>query len=310
MSSSTLKTVSHLKNSLSKELDKDGNSERCIDLINQLDGIGDMSLSVLTETLIGTIVSKFKSHDDPSVSSAAKALVKKWKQLAKQAGVGKVTTAPTKPATKSKPKSVQKVAAPATTNESAITEWDHLPGIRKNIANKLYQTFIASTESLEKSGIHADALKSLTTSRASEVEIACHELSKGKKQSYQDKVRSLIFNLKKNTFLREDVILGNTSAETLVKMSKQQLATAEKSKERNATVEKLRGSRRLDWEEANEDKINEMCGIDGELLQASLFTCGRCKSIKTTSTQKQTRSADEPMTVFVLCLNCGNRWKC
>jgi hypothetical protein len=47
------------------------------------------------------------------------------------------------------------------------------------------------------------------------------------------------------------------------------------------------------------DKINEMCGIKGELLQASLFTCGRCKSVKTTSTQKQTRSADEPMTVFV-----------
>ena len=109
MSSSTIKTVSHLKNSLSKELDKDGNSERCIDLINQLDGVGDMSLSVLTETLIGTVVSKFKSHDDPSVSSAAKALVKKWKQLAKQAGVGKITTAPTKAATKSKPKSVQKV---------------------------------------------------------------------------------------------------------------------------------------------------------------------------------------------------------
>ncbi len=53
-----------------------------------------------------------------------------------------------------------------------------------------------------------------------------------------------------------------------------------------------------------------MCGIKGELLKASLFTCGRCKSIKTTSTQKQTRSADEPMTVFVLCMNCGNRWKC
>ena len=25
--------------------------------------------------------------------------------------------------------------------------------------------------------------------------------------------------------------------------------------------------------------------------------------------QLQTRSADEPMTTFVLCLECGNRWK-
>ena len=84
----------------------------------------------------------------------------------------------------------------------------------------------------------------------------------------------------------------------------------EKAEERNATVKKLQDSRRLDWEQANEKKINDMCGIKGDMLKASLFTCGRCKSIKTTSTQKQTRSADEPMTVFVLCLNCGKRWKC
>jgi transcription elongation factor S-II len=24
----------------------------------------------------------------------------------------------------------------------------------------------------------------------------------------------------------------------------------------------------------------------------------------------QTRSADEPMTTFVTCIDCGNRWKC
>jgi transcription elongation factor S-II len=41
-----------------------------------------------------------------------------------------------------------------------------------------------------------------------------------------------------------------------------------------------------------------------------LFTCGKCKSKKTTYYQLQTRSADEPLTSFVTCLNCQKRWKC
>ena len=41
-----------------------------------------------------------------------------------------------------------------------------------------------------------------------------------------------------------------------------------------------------------------------------LFKCGKCKSIKTTYYQMQTRSADEPMTTYVTCMNCGSKWKC
>ena len=44
--------------------------------------------------------------------------------------------------------------------------------------------------------------------------------------------------------------------------------------------------------------------------QEGFFTCGRCKSKKTTYYQLQTRSADEPMTTFVSCLNCDRNWKC
>lgn len=39
------------------------------------------------------------------------------------------------------------------------------------------------------------------------------------------------------------------------------------------------------------------------------FKCGKCKQRKTQYYQMQTRSADEPMTTFVTCTNCGNRWK-
>ncbi len=41
-----------------------------------------------------------------------------------------------------------------------------------------------------------------------------------------------------------------------------------------------------------------------------MFKCGKCKSTDTQYTMMQTRSADEPMTVFVFCTNCSNRWRC
>ena len=39
------------------------------------------------------------------------------------------------------------------------------------------------------------------------------------------------------------------------------------------------------------------------------YQCGRCHKRLCTYFQLQTRSADEPMTTFVTCLNCGKRWK-
>lgn len=40
-----------------------------------------------------------------------------------------------------------------------------------------------------------------------------------------------------------------------------------------------------------------------------LLKCGKCKSLKTTYYQLQTRSADEPMTTYASCNQCGHRWK-
>ncbi len=39
------------------------------------------------------------------------------------------------------------------------------------------------------------------------------------------------------------------------------------------------------------------------------YQCSRCHKRECTYYQLQTRSADEPMTTFVTCLNCGKRWK-
>jgi len=317
---SSLLLVNDLKKSLSKELGETCDVERARDILNQLDQC-EMTLQILSDSLVGTVVSKFKANEDSNVAAKAKGLIKKWKQLAKQAQTSSSSTnvkvtkaAHSSPPTQTvEPKmaatSAKKTSAPAI-DALEPQEWDNLPPLRKNTAKKLLAVFELSKESLGSADIHESAIKSLTTDRASEVEQASHEYAKGNKDAYLDKIRSLVFNLKKNTQLRENVLFGGVSSESLVKMSPNELATDEKIKEREAQVAILKDSRRLDWDQANEAKVNEMCGIKGDLLKASLFECGRCKSHKTTSTQKQTRSADEPMTVFVLCLNCGNRWKC
>ena len=39
------------------------------------------------------------------------------------------------------------------------------------------------------------------------------------------------------------------------------------------------------------------------------FKCRKCSSRSCSYYEVQTRSADEPMTQFIECLDCGNRWK-
>jgi DNA-directed RNA polymerase subunit M/transcription elongation factor TFIIS len=65
------------------------------------------------------------------------------------------------------------------------------------------------------------------------------------------------------------------------------------------------------WEEIivkNRKKMAMLSKSNNE-QGSSMFKCGKCKLNNCTYFQMQTRSADEPMTTFVSCLNCGNRWK-
>lgn len=49
--------------------------------------------------------------------------------------------------------------------------------------------------------------------------------------------------------------------------------------------------------------------IDPATVPDGAYTCSKCKSRKTVFTSMQIRSADEPSTQFVRCLNCGKAWK-
>tara|TARA_B110000967_G_C18848733_1_gene543439 strand:+ start:1340 stop:1621 length:282 start_codon:yes stop_codon:yes gene_type:complete len=61
---------------------------------------------------------------------------------------------------------------------------------------------------------------------------------------------------------------------------------------------------RDDWlQEVYPDNENKM-----EEIIDSILTCGKCKQRKVDYYQKQIRGADEPMTCFCHCLNCGARW--
>ena len=66
------------------------------------------------------------------------------------------------------------------------------------------------------------------------------------------------------------------------------------------------------WEEIilkNKKKL-DMLTKEQNQQGSSLFKCGKCRLNNCTYYQLQTRSADEPMTTFVTCINCNNRWKC
>ena len=62
------------------------------------------------------------------------------------------------------------------------------------------------------------------------------------------------------------------------------------------------------WE-AYERRIGQRKQYTESKAVTSFYKCFRCKDKRTKVTQMQTRSADEPITNFIVCLTCGNTWK-
>ncbi len=56
-------------------------------------------------------------------------------------------------------------------------------------------------------------------------------------------------------------------------------------------------------------KLMDRYSEENKAKGSNIFKCGKCKEKNCTYYQLQTRSADEPLTTFVTCLSCNNRWK-
>lgn len=114
--------------------------------------------------------------------------------------------------------------------------------------------------------------------------------------SQKVKYRSIMFNMKdsKNPDLRRKVLLGEVNGERLITMTPEEMASEQRKRE----VEELKEKALFECERAAAPKAS-----------TDQFRCGRCGQRKCTYYQLQTRSADEPMTTFVTCVNCNNHWK-
>ncbi|XWS35423.1 hypothetical protein CRYUN_Cryun21dG0124900 [Craigia yunnanensis] len=110
------------------------------------------------------------------------------------------------------------------------------------------------------------------------------------------KYRSIMFNMKdpNNPDLRRKVLLGEVKPERLITMTPEEMASEQRQRENKEIKEKAL----FDCERGAAPKAT-----------TDQFKCGRCGHRKTTYYQMQTRSADEPMTTYVTCVNCNNRWK-
>ena len=58
-----------------------------------------------------------------------------------------------------------------------------------------------------------------------------------------------------------------------------------------------------------ERSMKKEVSIVNEKDYKGLFRCAKCREYKTTYYEMQTRSADEPMTVFITCHICDITWK-
>jgi len=112
-------------------------------------------------------------------------------------------------------------------------------------------------------------------------------------QIYFDKLKSVFINLKNQEKLRNNIMEQKIKSHKIAFMTHQEMVPEK-------------------WESLINLKLIRDENRYAPKLDANTddFTCYKCKSNRCSYYQLQTRSADEPMTTYVTCIDCGNRWKC
>ncbi|KAK3546319.1 hypothetical protein QTP70_025684 [Hemibagrus guttatus] len=314
---------------IAKKIDKlaqKKNGSGALDLLKELKNV-PMTLELLQSTRIGMSVNAIrKQSTDEEVTSLAKSLIKSWKKLLDEPAGGdkpseekKESAAPVMSQSQGSPEPREESSSSNSSSKSEAVDmmptthtstFPRAPGTSDSVRLKCREMLSNALQTGGKSQLFPCLLKRMTTSpsgpTAMNSEPRLRNISfKGPEaeaylcntdMKYKNRVRSRISNLKdmKNPNLRRNVLCGNVTPDRIAKMTAEEMASDElKEMRKNMTKEAIRD--------------HQMAKTGG--TQTDLFTCGRCKKNRCTYTQVQTRSADEPMTTFVFCNECGNRWK-
>ena len=110
-------------------------------------------------------------------------------------------------------------------------------------------------------------------------------------QLYIDRLRSIMYNLT-NPEIQSQLHTGELLPQTFAFMTHQEMKPER-------------------WAELIARKTKRDASRFNTNIEAStdMYTCKKCRSKKCTYYEMQTRSADEPATIFVTCLDCGKHWK-
>ncbi|KAG5716592.1 Transcription elongation factor S-II [Termitomyces sp. T112] len=283
---------------LVKQLQGASSSADIISLLNKLKNEYEVTEAILRESKAGLAVGKLRQHASKDVADLAKELVKKWKTQVEKAKLANGTKTPSASVNGKDRKN--SIASSASTPMSPVgsssgTRTSKTDGVKGGTGDATRDKCIE----LVYDGLAMDsgAPAEQILSRAQSLEKSVYQKHNGSTGvEYKNRMRTLFVNLKdkNNPGLRESVVSGQLSVEKLSTMSSQDMA----SEERKAADQKIK-----------EENFHKSLAAGEQQAETDAFQCSRCKQRKCHYRQAQTRSADEPMTTFVTCANCGNRWK-